>query len=151
MPLPPELSLTKEDEGGDVEPGDTISYLLTYNNAGGDATGVVITETVPANTTFNSAASTSGWVCEDGNAGSSCTFNLGEVANSDSGSVNFAATVDDPLPADVTEISNTAEIGDDGSGGVDSEPDNNTASVYTTIKPPPAPDDYIYYLPVIFK
>jgi hypothetical protein len=105
---------------------------------------VVITETVPANTTFNSAASTSGWVCQpDGNAGSSCTFTLGAVAHSGGGSVIFAVTVDDPLHMDVTGISNTAEIGDDGSAGVDSNPDNNTASVHTTIK------RYIHYLPMV--
>jgi len=144
--LAPELSLIMDDGVDDVEPGDTISYVLTYTNTGGDATGVVITETVPANTTFDAASSDLDWACEpDG----TCTLDLGEVAHNESDSVIFAVTVDDPLEG-VSEISNTAEIGDDGSGGVDSNPDNNTSSVSTTVIPATAPD-HIYYFPIIFK
>jgi uncharacterized repeat protein (TIGR01451 family) len=144
--LPPDLSLTKEDGGEVVRLGDTISYVLTYYNTGGDATGVIITETVPANTSFDSAASTAGWVCEpDGSAGSVCTFDVGEVANGDGGMVIFAVTVGDPLPIEVTEIDNTAVIGDDGSGGMDSNPEDNTDSVQTAIL------RYMYYLPLIFN
>jgi uncharacterized repeat protein (TIGR01451 family)/uncharacterized repeat protein (TIGR02543 family) len=146
--LPPELSLSKEDGGEAVEPGGTISYTLTYTNAGGDATGVVITETVPVSTSFNAAASDPGWVCEsDG----SCTLDIGAVAHNSSGSVLFVVTVDAPLSEDVTEINNTAEIGDDGSGGLDSNPANNTASVSTTITPAPAPTPGYIYLPLIFN
>jgi uncharacterized repeat protein (TIGR01451 family) len=142
--LPPDLSLTKQDGGTDVKLGDTIAYLLTYYNTGGDATGVVITETVPANTTFNSTASTSGWVCQpDGKAGSTCTFNLGSVTYNSGASVIFAVTVNSHLPMGVTEIHNTAEIGDDGTNGVDSNLDNNTDSVHTTIQ------RYMLYLPFI--
>jgi uncharacterized repeat protein (TIGR01451 family) len=144
--LPPDLSIIKEDGGEGVRAGDTISYVLTYYNDGGDATGVIITETVPANTSFDSVASTAGWVCEpDGSAGSVCTFDVGEVANGDGGMVIFAVTVDDPLPIEVTEIDNTAVIGDDGSGGMDSNPEDNTDSVQTAIV------RYMNYLPLIFN
>jgi uncharacterized repeat protein (TIGR01451 family)/uncharacterized repeat protein (TIGR02543 family) len=146
--LPPELSLSKEDGGEAVEPGGTISYTLTYTNAGGDATGVVITETVPVSTSFNATASDPGWVCEsDG----SCTLDIGAVTHNGSGFVLFVVVVDDPLSEDVTEIGNTAEIGDDGSGGPDSNPANNTASVATTVKPAPAPAPGYIYLPLIFN
>ena len=59
-----------------------VVYTLSYTNAGTqNATGVVLTETVPANTTFNAGGSTAGWVCvPDNNAGSSCTLTLGALA-----------------------------------------------------------------------
>jgi uncharacterized repeat protein (TIGR01451 family) len=66
----------KDDGGVTVAPGDTIVYTLTFTNVGNrNATGVVLTETVPANTTFNPALSTPGWVCVPGfSAGSTCTL-----------------------------------------------------------------------------
>jgi uncharacterized repeat protein (TIGR01451 family) len=142
--LPPNLSLTKETDSQTADPGNTISYQLSYANAGAAATGVVIAETVPAHTTFNPTASTPGWVClPDGKAGSSCTFTLGALAGGASGSVVFAVTLDHPLPADVAEISNTAQIGDDGSSGLDPDPNDNAASVSTPIK------RYRIYLPLM--
>jgi hypothetical protein len=43
----------------------------------------------------------------------------------------------------VTEIDNTAVIGDDGSGGMDSNPEDNTDSVQTAII------RYMNYLPLV--
>src|SRR6185312_9401078 len=55
----PDFSLTKSDGGASVAPGGTVAYTLTYANSGNQgATGVVLTETVPANTTFNAGTST---------------------------------------------------------------------------------------------
>ncbi len=60
----PDLTLTKTDGGVTVDAGGTVAYTLGYTNAGNQgATGVVLTETVPANTTFNAGASTAGWSC----------------------------------------------------------------------------------------
>ena len=133
--LAPDLRLTKDDGDVTVAAGDTISYDLTYRNDGGDASGVTITETVPDNTTFNGAASTAGWACvPDGSGGSTCTFAVGDVAVTEGGSVTFAVTVDDPLADGVTAISNTAGIGDDGSGGADLNPADNAASDSTPVE-----------------
>jgi uncharacterized repeat protein (TIGR01451 family) len=78
----PDFSITKSDAGASVAPGGTVSYTLTYANSGNiSATGVVLTETVPANTTFNTGASTAGWVClPNNNAGSTCTLTIGALA-----------------------------------------------------------------------
>src|SRR5690606_958936 len=72
----PDLTIEKSDGGATVAPGGTVAYTLVYTNQNGQgATGVVITETVPANTTFNAGASTAGWVCTpNNNAGSTCTL-----------------------------------------------------------------------------
>jgi len=123
-----DLSIVKADGGVTTTPGDTVVYTLDYLNSGDqNTTGVEITETVPANTVFDAGASTAGWVCmPDGTAGSNCVFTLGTVAGGDSGAVDFAVTVDDPLPGGVDEIVNTAGIGDDGSNGPDPTPDDNS-------------------------
>ncbi len=56
-----DLRLTKDDGGITAVPGDVIRYALTYTNTGPLwAAGVVITETVPAHTTFDSGAAPPG-------------------------------------------------------------------------------------------
>ena len=126
----PDLQLRKTDGGASAQPGDTVVYQLDYSNTGNrNAAGVVITETVPANSTFVAAGSTPGWSCAHGSpAGTVCTFALGSLAVGASGSVQFAVKVNDPLAVGVSVISNSASIGDDGRNGADQNPNNNTAS-----------------------
>jgi LPXTG-site transpeptidase (sortase) family protein len=123
-----ELELTKDDGGVTVQPGDTLSYTLDYQNAGNSlASGVVISETVPDNTTFNAGASSAGWSCAGGSpAGTSCQFSVGDVDIGESGSVTFAVTIDNPVPAGITQIDNTASIADDGSHGSEADLANNS-------------------------
>lgn len=128
VPPPPDLSMTKSDGGASVAPGGTVSYTLTYANSSvGGATGVVITDVVPANTTFNAGASTAGWACvPDGNAGSTCTLAIGAVAaNSGNLTATFAVTVVSPVAGGVDQISNTATIADDGANGADPTANNS--------------------------
>ncbi|MCB0209912.1 MAG: DUF11 domain-containing protein [Anaerolineae bacterium] len=128
--VPPDLTLEKSDGGVSTEPGGTVVYTLNYANVSNtDATGVTITDTVPANTTFNAAASTPGWVCN----GTTCTFAVGDVAGNTGGSVDFAVDVDDPVPTGVTAINNSASIADDGSKGADPTPANNVAADNTPL------------------
>jgi uncharacterized repeat protein (TIGR01451 family) len=134
--LAPDLSLTKSDGDASVAPGGTVAYTLTYANSGDDAaTGVVLTETVPANTTFNAGASTAGWSCApDNNAGSTCTLAIGGLAAaSGDQTATFAVTVVNPLAAGVSQISNTASIADDGTNGTDPTPGDNSASDTTPV------------------
>ncbi|HWT01914.1 MAG TPA: Ig-like domain-containing protein, partial [Pyrinomonadaceae bacterium] len=132
----PDLVLTKDDAGATAVPGGTITYTLTYNNTNGKraASGVVITETVPANTTFNSGASTAGWNCTpDNNAGSTCTLSIPDLPAGDAGSTaTFVVTVL-PLPAGVTDISNIASIADDGTKGADGTPADNSDTELTPV------------------
>ena len=59
---PIDLSIIKSDAGVTTAPGGGVLYTLSYTNAGSTAaTGVMITEQVPANTTFDAASSTAGW------------------------------------------------------------------------------------------
>ena len=116
----PDLQIHKSDGGAYIVAGGSIIYTLDYANTGNQgATGVVISEKVPQNTTFDSARSTSGWVCNGTAAGSDCTLPVGAVAAGATGSATFATIIANPLPANVTSIANTVTITDDGANGVD--------------------------------
>jgi uncharacterized repeat protein (TIGR01451 family) len=135
---PSDLNITKTDGGSGVVPGGTLSYTLNYRNDGRSATGVVLTETVPANTTFSAGASTVGWTCApNNNAGSTCTFSVGNLASLASGSVTYAVTTIDPVAAGLTQISNTATIADDGANGTELHVADNTATDTTPVNAQP--------------
>ena len=134
----PNLVLSKDDGGVTAAPGGTVSYTLSYQNIGEqDATGVVLTETVPANTVFEAAASTAGWICSpDDLAGASCTLAVGSVAAGEAASTaTFVVRVDKPLAAGTDALINGASIADDGTNGSDPDPDDNSATDGTPIEP----------------
>ncbi len=86
------LSIEKEADVEIVTPGNRITYTLTYRNYGElDATGAVLTETVPENTVFRPTFSTPGWSCRpDDQAGSVCTFEAGNIGTGNHVTVIFA-------------------------------------------------------------
>lgn len=111
----PVMTVSKDDQVALTAPGAVIEYLITYGNLGNqDATGVVITETVPANTVYTAANSSSGWSCANGSGpGTSCEFTVGNLSLTP-GTVTFAVQVDTPLPPATTQIDNTVSVTDDG-------------------------------------
>jgi uncharacterized repeat protein (TIGR01451 family) len=131
----PDLQIGKSDGGVTTTPDGTVAYTLSYTNTGNqDATGVVITETVPLHTSFNAGASTAGWICTpNGAAGSTCTLVIGSLPAGVSNAATFAVTVAKPMPSGVTQIVNTAVIGDDGTNGSDPTPPNNNSSDNTPV------------------
>ncbi|MAU00242.1 MAG: hypothetical protein CL608_24140 [Anaerolineaceae bacterium] len=141
----PDLVLTKTNGVTYVSPGDLVVYDLNVENVGGaDATGVVITETVPANATFNLASSSATWAgCADGAAaGTTCILTIGDLNSGDDTTVQFAVNIDDPLPANTADITNTAVTGDDGTKGNDPTPPNNTDDHTDTVTA--AIGDYVW-------
>ncbi|MCX6029514.1 MAG: carboxypeptidase regulatory-like domain-containing protein, partial [Chloroflexi bacterium] len=136
----PDMTIIKSDGGVGTVPGGTVVYTLTYANVGNQgAAGVTITDTVPANSTFNPGASTVGWAClPNNNAGSLCTYTVGAVAGDGAGgAVKFALTVVNPLPAGVTLITNTAWVQDNGANGADPTPANNQSTDTTPVTAAP--------------
>jgi uncharacterized repeat protein (TIGR01451 family)/fimbrial isopeptide formation D2 family protein len=130
----PDLSVTKDDGVASTNPGSTIAYTLDYANDGNqDATGVTLTETVPAATTFDALASDPAWNCTAATPGSSCTLDIGALGAGDSGSVVFAVVVDTPLASGVDQLDNTVTIVDDGGNGPDPTPLDNSDSHITPL------------------
>src|SRR5262249_5670319 len=102
------------------------------NTGNQTATGVVINETVPANTTYREGGST--WSCADGAAaGSACRFTLPSLAPGRSATAIFLVRVNATVPAGVATIANTATVAADGANGTDPTPSNNSANATTPL------------------
>jgi uncharacterized repeat protein (TIGR01451 family) len=135
----PDLGVDKDDGGLVAAAGQVVPYQLAYTNAGSQgATGVVLSDVVPAHTVFDAAGSSAGWSCADGAPpGTTCTQALGSLAAGAGGSASFAVRVAAALPPGVTEIVNVVTIADDGANGPDLDPSDNTDSDTTPLVLPP--------------
>lgn len=100
------LSITKSASSTTVAPGGTIDYSITYANATGTASEVVLTETVPVGTTFTGGT---GWTgCDVGApAGSVCSLHVGGLTAGQSGTATFSVQVD---PASSGAVVNEAVL-----------------------------------------
>jgi uncharacterized repeat protein (TIGR01451 family) len=95
----PSLVISKADAGVPVGPGSFIDYTITVRNIGNAAaTGVTITDPVPANTSFVSADS--GGV----NLGGTVTWTGLSIAAGGSVSVHLRVQIDSSLKSKVTSI-----------------------------------------------
>jgi len=102
----PFFRIAKTAEPAPVAAGGTLVYSIAYENRGSAAaTGVTITDTVPAGLTFVSA--TGGGAP----AGSDVVWALGDLPIGTTGEVEATFTVD-PAIADGTVLVNTATIAD---------------------------------------
>ena len=96
--------------GSSVNPGDTLTYSIEVSNpspATADATGVVITDTVPANTTFVSAGQGGTLV-----GGDTVRWTISSLAPAGSQTLTYQVKVNEPL-ANGTVIPNFAYYGSD--------------------------------------
>jgi uncharacterized repeat protein (TIGR01451 family) len=132
-----DLVLRKTLASGTVVANGVLVFILSLENLGNrDATGVVLHETVPADSTFEAAASSPGWSCSpDGSAGSACTLPVGSVAAGASSTHLFAVRLRSDL-APGTRVSNTA-CAEQAPGATD--PDGNNCG--TLIVDPPLPQE----------
>ena len=128
----PDPLVVKNDDVADTAyPGSTISYTVTYGNAGSiTATGVTLHETVPDYTSFNATASDPLWSC----VGTTCTLAVGSVAPGAGGSVLFVVTVDGTLPPGLEFIINRVTISSDS----DWNADNNLSEEQTPVGEAPS-------------
>ena len=119
------LSLTKSDSPDPVLVGQQLTYTLGVGNAGpASATGVQVSDTLPAGVTFVSATPTQG-SCS--NASGTVTCPLGTIANGGTASIDIKVT-----PQSTGSITNQASVT---SGVVDPTPANNSASATTLVNP----------------
>jgi uncharacterized repeat protein (TIGR01451 family) len=118
----PDLALTMSDSPDPVSLGGNLTYTITVNNKGeAGATGITLTDTLPAGATFVSAVPSQG-TC---NGTSTITCSLGSL-NSNS---NATVTVTIKPPA-VTSINNAASVV---ANEVETSTSNNSASETTQV------------------
>lgn len=126
-----------------VLPGDVISYSLAFGNAGTiSATNVVITETLPANTTF---LGPSYWTNVGGNM---YIYTVTTLAPSTGGNLDFRVQVDSPFPAGVPGITNTVQISSDALSECDLS--DNISKEFTPVGAGAGVTSTVY-LPIILK
>ena len=103
---PPVLVIAKTAAPDPVNAGEEIEYTITYGNTGlATAAGVVITETIPANTTYTDGSATDGGVYDP--ATRTITWNVPDIpAQTEGRTVSFTVTVDTSL-ADGGTVTNT--------------------------------------------
>jgi uncharacterized repeat protein (TIGR01451 family) len=122
----PALVISKVDAGVPVGPGSNIDYTITVRNIGNAAaTGVTITDPVPANTSFVSAG--------DGgvNNGGTVTWSGLSVARAGSVQVHLTVKIDPGLKSKITSIV------DDGFKATSAQgPSANGSPTVTPIAPP---------------
>ncbi len=127
VPLSADLSVSKADTADPIALGSNAIYNITVDNAGpDDASGVVLTDTLPAGTTFLFAS----FGCTYNAGPHTVTCNLGNIVSG--GSSNVIITV---TPGSSGTITNTVSVT---SGTADPNAGNNTASETTTVNPPQA-------------
>jgi uncharacterized repeat protein (TIGR01451 family) len=99
-----DLFVTKSDSSDPASTGETLRYTLGVDNAGpATASGVTVTDTLPAVSTFVSATPSQGTCSE---AGGTVTCALGNLAPFAQASVGIEVTA----PATPQELTNTASV-----------------------------------------
>jgi uncharacterized delta-60 repeat protein/uncharacterized repeat protein (TIGR01451 family) len=120
-----DLSISKADSPDPVNNGQTLTYTLSVANAGPDpASGVVVTDSLPATVTFGSASASQG-TCTQASGMVSCA--LGSMASGGTATVTITVT-----PTASGTITNTATVfGNE----TDPDPADNTDTETTTVDP----------------
>ena len=120
-----DLAIDKTDNVDPVTAGNLLIYTLAVTNNGpSDATGVTVSDPIPAGTTFVSATTTQGTV---GVASNILTANLGSLANGANATVTVTVRVDSNR---TTGLNNTATVT---GNETDTVPGNNSDSEPTAV------------------
>ena len=108
IPPYPVLTLTKACASGNIFPGTSLTYLLSYGNSGnGIATNVLLSDVLPINVNYVPNSATCGGSFTA--ATHTLTWSLASLSPGQSGQLAFQVTASAGV-ATGTEISNTATI-----------------------------------------
>ena len=123
-----DLGITVTDTPDPVIAGHTLTYTLTITNGGtSDATGVIVTDTLPVSVTFGSATPSQGDPCNEASGTVTCT--LGNLSNTLSAQVVITVAVP-PSVQQGTSLINRAGVT---AVTTDTLPSNNAAQEDTTV------------------
>jgi uncharacterized repeat protein (TIGR01451 family) len=123
-----DLAITKTDSPDPVKGGQNLTYtIVVTNNGPSTATGVTMTDQLPKNAGFASAATTKG-TCSAKPSRALVTCALGDLVSGASATVTIVVK----SPAKGT-ITNTASV--TATSPTDPNPGNNTATATTTVLP----------------
>lgn len=137
----PDLVVTKTNGVSVLDPGDPVTYTVTVRNVGNqDATGVVVTDVLPAALDRSAGAVTLSPAGSYAPSTGTATWAVGDLAAGSQLVLTLSTTVRDPLPAGTTTVANTARAADDGSNGPDPTPSDNQATDVDPVGPNAVPD-----------
>src|SRR5262249_54259502 len=134
-----DLSITKTGPAT-VLSGGNVTYTLNAKNNGSDpdrntASGVTITDTLPAGTTFVSNAAQAGWTCTTPAPGSGGTLTCAKATMAAGETATFTLVLNVPCATpDGAIIQNAARIA--ASAPPDPDASNNVSMAATTVSNP---------------
>ncbi len=115
-----DVLLVDNDGDGQAGPGDTLQYTIIITNPDdafdAEAAGVVFSDTLDINTTLvvSSVTTTQGAVTSGNDAGDiNVGVGVGTIADENSVTIMFEVTINNPLPAGVTEVANQGFVSSD--------------------------------------
>jgi uncharacterized repeat protein (TIGR01451 family) len=130
-----DLSLTKSDTPDPVNPGLTVVYTMIVTNHGpATALDPGVSDTIPANTTFEALSTAPGWSCSTPAVGGTGTVTCTAPTLATGATATFLlqVRVGSAVPAGTT-ITNTAQVTN---SVADPALGNNSASTTTTVASP---------------
>ncbi|MDM8521432.1 Calx-beta domain-containing protein [Anaerolineales bacterium HSG6] len=134
IPQVADLEIRKSVNPSNANPGDTITYTISFTNNGPHlATEVIITDTIPVSVNVTSVISNGTIAITDTDAVTpTYVFSVANMLINDTGTITFVGTLSDPLTAGT--FTNTVEIT---TTTVDSDTLNNTATAAITVSGSP--------------
>ena len=132
--LPPvvDLNAVKSSTTPTVPAGGTLTYTVAVTNNGPGAApagSVVVTDTLPAGTTFQSATGP-GWACSHASGTVTCTLSGGLASGATATAISIAVQV----PTTPGPITNTCVV--DAAGTTDPTPSDPDCTETNTVQPP---------------
>lgn len=122
----PDLEVTKLADVESISAGGKVVYTVIVRNLGKQqASGIVLTETIPPHTRLLPEGTDPAWRC----SGAVCKADIDLRPFNSGVGLLFAIELDEELPEDLSILSNTAMVNDDGMNGPDPNPANNTATL----------------------
>jgi hypothetical protein len=130
------ITTTMTDAPDPVYPGAGLTYTITVANGGPDAaTGLTLTDALPAGTLFASLTAPGGWACTTPAVGANGTVTCTAPTLAALSSAIFTLSVTvDPAVAPGTVLTNTASVTQTSS---EATPGDESATATTTVQTPP--------------